>query len=72
MVSKYSKETIVSLPGNESLGYKHCQYFDCCMMTFLTVAMPVLVAAVSFKRSGGSPINVLVTATADLEIDSRL
>ena len=53
-------------------GNKHCQYLDCIIETCRTISTAEDVGAVGRSRSGGSPINVLVTARADLEIDLKL
>lgn len=42
------------------------------MMTRLAVAAASSDGDVERRRSGGSPIRVLVTASADLEIDRKL
>lgn len=54
------------------LGNMHRQYLDCIIETCRTISTAEFVAAVGRSRSGGSPINVLVTARADLEIDLKL
>lgn len=54
------------------LGNMQRQYLDCIIDTCLTISTAELVAAVGESRSGGSPINVLVTASADFEMDLKL
>lgn len=50
----------------------HFQYLDCAVMTLLTTLIAGREAEVAMSRSGGSPISVLVTARADLEMDRKL
>jgi hypothetical protein len=58
--------------GNSPFGNIHRQYLDCIIETCRTISTAEFVADVGGSRSGGSPINVLVTARADLEIDLKL
>lgn len=50
----------------------HFQYRECIIATSLTVSTAGRDADGAISRSGGSPINVRVTASADLEIDRKL
>ena len=50
----------------------HFQYFDWISAVFRTVCTAGLEAEGAKRRSGGSPINVLVTARADLEMERKL
>ena len=48
------------------------QYGDCRLITWCTSSIASFEGAVSFKRSGASPMRVFVTARAQFEMDWRL
>ena len=72
-VSPYSSIYSTSNGREDSpFGNMQRQYLDCMTETCRTISTAEFVGAVGESRSGGSLINVLVTARADLEIDLKL
>lgn len=62
-----------SWPWGISFGKSEGQYLDWYIATICTVSIPMTVANLgSSRRSGFSPIRVLVTARADFDIEVRL